>query len=78
LEKIGVIGQCFVQIGNVGGVVAVVVNFHGLGVDVGHEGIERVRQFGESEAGGRIGGAADQRDAFPDQNGGSNSRNATT
>jgi hypothetical protein len=54
------------------------VGFHGLGVNVGHEGIEGVRQFRKREAGGRIGGERHQWDVSADENGCGNSRNATT
>ena len=38
----------FVQVGDVGGMVLVVMDFHRLGVDMRFEGVERIRQWRNS------------------------------
>src|SRR5216684_7072918 len=42
----------FIEVVDISGVVLVMVDFHGLGVDVRFEGIERVRQRGHCECHG--------------------------
>ena len=51
LEPIRVTSQGLVQVVDIGLVVAAPVNFHGFGVDVRFEGVERVRKFGQGESG---------------------------
>jgi hypothetical protein len=44
LER-GVAGDCFVQVGHIGGVVLAVVDFHGAGVDVGLQRVKRIPEL---------------------------------
>lgn len=57
--EVGVAGEGFVEIGDVGSVVFVVMDFHCLRVDVGFEGVEGVRQWREGEGGGAGGDGGD-------------------